>query len=245
VPVGLTLIALFVIVITGTTEPIALLGYTFVILAGFVAVYEIFRGASARSRSKGENLLHATLALFTRNRRRYGGYIVHLGVTIIGIGVIGSTIFQVETQRVMTEGETLQVEDYTVRYNGITFGLADDGRQVARADVTVFRNGQELTTLYPRMDHFGSGADAMTMTVAGQHSTFENDFYVLLNSYDTTNSPNTVRLWIYINPLVNLVWWGAFILMAGTFISAWPNEPLSVNVRQRVKAGASVRGAAA
>lgn len=245
VPLVLTAVVLLGIFVTGTTEPVALLGYGFVFLAGFVAVYEIFRGAMARSRTKDENILQATLALFTRNRRRYGGYIVHLGVTVIGIGIIGSTVFQVETQRVMTEGETLQIEDYAVRYNGISFGLADDGRQVARADVTVLRDGREITTLYPRMDHFGEDAEGMTMTIAGQYSTLENDFYVLLNSYNTESTPNTVQLWIYINPLINLVWWGAFILMAGTFISAWPNEPLPAAVRERVKPGASTQGAAA
>src|SRR5690606_28784989 len=110
------------------------------------------------------------------------------GVTVIGIGVIGSTLFQMQTQRLMVKGDTLQVEDYALRYDDLSFGLAADGRQVVQATVTVFRNGSEIAVLRPRMDHFGDGANGMTMTIAGQHSTLENDFYVLLNNYDTTTN---------------------------------------------------------
>src|SRR5690606_11179640 len=86
VPVVLTLLLLAALLVTGTTQLGALLAYGIVSLAGFVALYEIYRGAAARRRSLGESWPGAVLALFGRNRRRYGGYIVHLGVTIIGIG---------------------------------------------------------------------------------------------------------------------------------------------------------------
>src|SRR5690606_53511 len=87
IPLVLTLALLVALFITGTTMPVALLAYGMVSLAGFVALYEIYRGAAARKRGLGENWFTAVTALFGRNRRRYGGYIVHLGVTVIGIGV--------------------------------------------------------------------------------------------------------------------------------------------------------------
>jgi cytochrome c-type biogenesis protein CcmF len=230
VPGLMTLAFLAVLIVTGTTLPGALLGYGLVALAGFVALYEIYRGAQARRRTRNESFLQAALALFTRNRRRYGGYIVHLGIVVIGIGVIGSTLFQVDTEQVLARGETLTIEDYTVRFDDFTVAQAVDGREMNIADVTVFRNGQEITRLRPRIDNFPQ----MPMTIAAAHSTLENDFYVLLTRYNPATE--SIQLWVYINPLVNLVWWGAFILIFGTMISAWPNETMPANVRDRSQA---------
>jgi len=72
------------------------------------------------------------------------------------------------------------------------------------------------------------------MTIAGAHSTIENDFYVLLGGAgDGEVGYNRATFTIYINPLVNLVWWGGLILMLGTFISTWPNETKPATVRAK------------
>jgi len=217
-PAAATLVVLALIFMTGTRGLGAFLGYGFTFLAGFVAIWEILRAAQARVRSKGESPIVAVLALFRRNRRRYGGYIVHLGVTVIGIGVIGSTLFQDHTENLLRVGESLTLQDYSIRYDGITLATADDTRQMTIADVTVLRDGQEITRLRPRIDDF----NGMAMTIAGQHSTLENDVYILLNNY--VESDNTVRLWLYINPLVNLIWWGGLILIVGTLLGGWSGE---------------------
>jgi cytochrome c-type biogenesis protein CcmF len=221
-PAAVTMVVLVLLFVTGTREFGALLGYGLTFLAGFVAIWEVLRAAQARTRSKGETPLAATLALFRRNRRRYGGYIVHLGVTVIGIGVIGSTLYQDDSERLLSVGESLVLQDYAVRYDGITLATADDTRGMTIADVTVFRNGQEITRLRPRLDNF----NGMAMTIAGQYSTLENDVYILLNDY--REDTGKVRLWLYINPLVNLIWWGGLILIAGTLVGSWGGDtPLS------------------
>lgn len=227
IPVLMTFVFLVILVLTGMTNAGALLGYGVVALAGFVALYEIYRAAGARMRAKNENAIQATVALFTRNRRRYGGYVVHLGVVVIGIGIIGSTLFQVDTQRVLNQGGSLEIGDYALRYNDLTFAIASDGRDMTIADVTVLRNGQEITTLRPRVDHFPD----MPMMIAAAHSTLENDFYVLLTNFE--GDATTAQFWVYINPLVNLIWWGSFILILGTVISTWPNETVPVQSRER------------
>lgn len=217
----------------------ALLGYGLVSFAGFVAVYEIYRGASARRRAFKENWLVAVRSLFARNRRRYGGYIVHLGIVVIGLGVIGSTLFQAETQRTVNRGESLIIEDYELRFDGLTQAQAVDGRFMEIADVTVFRNGSEIARLRPRHDIYPprtANDQPMTMTIAGAHSTLENDFYVLLVGWQTVNTEQATFK-VYINPLINLVWWGGLILMLGTFIAAWPSE----TVPKRVRAAAAAR----
>jgi cytochrome c-type biogenesis protein CcmF len=219
IPLILTAVLVAFFFITGTHDPGALFGYGIVGLAGFVALYEIYRGAAARRQAIGENWPQAIVSLFGRNRRRYGGYIIHLGITVIGIGVIGSTLFQQTTQKTLAVGESLDFGGYTMRYDGFTEGIADDGRQMEIADVSVMRGGQTLANLRPRHDLYPD----MPMTIAGSYSTLEGDFYVLLVGWEPVNA-STATFKIYINPLINLIWWGGLVLLVGTFIAAWPRE---------------------
>ena len=239
VPFLLTLVFVALMFIGGMRAPLALVGYGIVSLAGFVALYEIYRGAAARRRGLGESWPRAATALFARNRRRYGGYVVHLGITVIGIGVIGSTLFQQETQRTIGLGETLRIADYELRYDGFTEAIAEDGRLMQITDVTVIRNGQEIAQLRPRIDRYPQ----QPMTIAGAHSTLENDFYVLLIGWEPV-SHTTATFKVYINPLVNLVWWGGLILILGTLVAAWPAEPLAIRVEETAR-GRGRAGAAA
>ncbi len=119
-------------------------GYGVVLLAGFVAIYETYRGAAARTHhATKESLPRALIALFGRNRRRYGGFIVHLGITVIGIGVIGSTLFQLTTQQTLAVGQSVSLGQYTMTYNGMLPGqIADDNRVMDIAQVTVSQDGQ-------------------------------------------------------------------------------------------------------
>ena len=206
-----------------------------VLLAAWTAIHETFRGYRARQRAHNESPLASLRALATRNPRRYGGYIIHLGVTVIGIGVIGSTLFQAETQRTLQVGESLFLQDYEMRYERLETGqITSDGRILDVAVVTVLRNGQEITQLRPRRDFFPEGGDMNTMTIAGAHSTLENDFYVLLVGWEEITS-QSATFKVYINPLINLVWWGGLILIIGTLLSAWPNAVLPARVRDSMR----------
>jgi cytochrome c-type biogenesis protein CcmF len=230
VPVALTLVSVIAIGLLSPSSALSLFAYGLVLMAGYVASYEIYRGAAARVRGKGENWLQAFSKLFSRNQRRYGGYVVHLGVTVIGIGVIGSTLFQFETRQTIPLGETVQIdEQYAVQNSGLERGISVDGRRINTANVTVYRNGNELATLRPRIDEYPD----MPMTIAGAYSTLENDFYVLLQDFQPAT--NTIVVKVYINPLVNLVWWGSLILMLGTFIATWPKEVVPEHVRKKAK----------
>ncbi|MDE0608979.1 MAG: cytochrome c biogenesis protein CcsA [Anaerolineaceae bacterium] len=215
-PLLLTLPLLALLALAGMRTPEALLAYGLVSMAGVVALAEIIRGARARVHAWGESWPQALRALFSRNRGRYGGYVVHLGVTVIGIGVIGSTLFQAETQRTLARGESLTLQNYELRYEGFNEALAGDGRLLRVAAVTLSREGREIATLRPRIDVFPQ----QPMTIAGIHSSAENDVYVLLTGHDESGARATFRLTI--NPLINFVWWGGLLLLAGTLIAAWP-----------------------
>jgi cytochrome c-type biogenesis protein CcmF len=234
-PLLLTVASLGAFALTGTTNPGALFGYGVVLLAGWVAVCETYRGVVARRRVHPEPVLNSLAALFSRSPRRYGGYLVHLGVVVIGIGVIGSTLFQQETQQTLAVGESLEIGGYTMRYDALRGGqIADDGRLMDIAEVTVVRDGVEVAHLRPRRDFFPENEGSNSMTIAGAHSTLENDFYVLLVNWEPINQ-NAATFKVYINPLINLVWWGSLILIVGTMAAGWPREILPARLREEMR----------
>jgi cytochrome c-type biogenesis protein CcmF len=240
IPFALTLALLVVFILTGVTDAGALLGYAIVSLAGFVALYEIYRGMVARHTGLGESWSRALTALFTRNRRRYGGYTIHLGITIIGIGVIGSTLFQQETQRTLRPGETLDFGGYQMQFNRLDEGqISEDGRVMDIANLAVSRGGRPLADIRPRHDFYPNAQGMNTMNIAGAHSSLEADFYVLLVGWDA----NGATFKVYVNPLINLVWWGGLILILGTLVAAWPVEQAVLGVQpaanRRKRAGAA------
>ena len=235
IPLALTVLSLGLFVAGGVSDAGALFGYGIVLLAGWVAIFETYRGMRARRRAHGENPLRAFVALATRNPRRYGGYMIHLGITVIGLGVIGSTLFQQETQQTLSVGQSLQLGGYEMRYDGLLANqIADDGRVMDIAELTLLRDGTEIAHLRPRQDFFPETEGMNSMTIAGAHSTLENDFYVLLVNWETV-SASSATFKVYINPLINLIWWGSFILVFGTLLAGYPRETLPARVREKLR----------
>ncbi len=241
VPVGMTMLALVGAYLLGAHTPGSILGYGVVMLAGFVAIYETYRGAAARMHITHESLPRALVSLFRRNRRRYGGFIVHLGITVIGIGVIGSTLFQLQTQQTLAVGQSVTLGQYTMTYEGMLPGqIADDGRVMDIARLSVAQDGGATTEIRPRQDFYPQAQGMNQMNIAGADSTIEGDFYVLMSGWSQpTGATATFKL--YVNPLINFIWWGGLILILGTIVSAWPSERLPEHVRERklVRAGAA------
>lgn len=185
IPVALTLVSLAAIFVSGTTMPLALFAYGIVLLSGWVVIVETVRGIQARRRAHHQNLWLAASNLLTRSPRRYGGYLIHLGITVIGLGVIGSTLFQQETQRTLAVGESLTIGGYEMRYDALDGRqVAEDGRIMDIARLTVMRNGQTIARLSPRRDFFPNVEGMNSMTIAAAYSTLENDFYVLLVDWE-------------------------------------------------------------
>ncbi len=226
-PLVASLLVVVGLLASGLRHPLSLLGFWLCAFALFVTLYEFWRGARARS-TRGENFALALWRLVARNRRRYGGYIIHIGVVLLAIGIIGIEFFQQETQGSLAAGERLQVAGYEVEYESMAEFHADDGRLVDRAVVNVYKDGAFVRQLYPRQDFYLQEQQAMT--ISGLYSTFETDVYVLLASWDT-ETLQTASFKVYVNPLVNWVWAGGFVFIAGTLVAAWPereNAPLPV-----------------
>ena len=103
----------------GLRNWVALVGLWLVSFALLVTLYEYLRGAAARSRSTGENIAVSLLKIGSRNRRRYGGYIIHIGLLLMGLGILGIELFQAQTQETVAQGETIALDEYQVTYQSL------------------------------------------------------------------------------------------------------------------------------
>ena len=222
-----------ILLLNGIRQPGALLGLWLCAYVVLVTLYEFWRGAQARQ-AKGENFALALWRLVARNRRRYGGYIIHVGVVLIAIGIIGIEFFQQETQGRLAIGEQLQAGNYAVEYASLAEFQSADGRLVDRAVVNVYRDGVFVRELYPRQDFYMESQQPMT--IPGLHSTWETDVYVLLVSWEPiTGGSATFKM--YVNPLVSWVWLGGFVFIVGTLVAAWPNREMqAVELQARSRA---------
>jgi cytochrome c-type biogenesis protein CcmF len=201
----------------------ALLGFWVLAFVVFVTVYEFWRGAVARHQKWNESLPVALWRLAGRNRRRYGGYIIHLGVVFMALGVIGIEIFQAETQGTIPQGGEMTLRGYTITYDSLAVFDAPDGRNVARAVVSVYKDGKFLGQLYPRRDFYYD--QSQPMTIPGIRSTWEDDLYVLLVDWLPVSTQGATFK-VFHNPLVNWLWFGGFIFIFGTLVAAWPDKDL-------------------
>lgn len=209
--------------IAGITRWQGVLGFWLVGFVFAVTAYEFWRGAAARIKAHGENVFTAIYSLVKKNRRRYGGYIVHIGVIFMALGVIGIEMYQVETQGTIPEGGSLSLKEYSITYKDLVSFDTHDGRNVTRAVVGVTRSGEELAEIYPRRDYFYDANQPMT--IPGVNSTLAGDLYVILVDWREI-SEEGATFKIYYNPLVNWLWIGGWVFIAGILVAAWPENEL-------------------
>jgi cytochrome c-type biogenesis protein CcmF len=224
-----------ILFVTYTQKVGALIGFFLVAFVILVTIYEYWRGAYARQRSQGENVFTAFWNLTGRNRRRYGGYIIHISMMLMAIGILGIEIFQMETQGTLQQGQTISLGNYELRYTEIAqWDDRPSGVNYRRAVLDVYENGEYLGQLAPRIDYYYDSQQ--NMTIPGQRSTLRDDLYVLLVNWEPVGASGATFK-IFVNPLVNWLWLGSFLFLAGVIIAAWPEketERVAVRARARV-----------
>lgn len=220
-PALFSLLVLAAVIFSGVTNWAALLGFWLSAFVVSVTLYEFWRGALARHRTAGESLPLALWRLMGRNRRRYGGYIIHLGVVLMAIGIIGIELFQTETQGTIAQGERLTLGRFAIQFDELANFDTPDGRNVSRAVVSVYKDDEKVRELYPRRDYYYESQQPMT--IPGVRSTWEDDFYVLLVDWQPVSAAGATFK-VYHNPLVNWLWLGSIVFILGTMVAAWPDK---------------------
>jgi cytochrome c-type biogenesis protein CcmF len=228
---------------TYTKNYIALIGFFLIALVLLVTAQEFWRGARARQRTQGENFFTSLSRLMGRNRRRYGGYIIHISMMLMAIGILGIEIFQKETQGELAQGEELNIAEYTVQYRELaSWDDAGKGVNFTRAVLDIYENGIYLGELSPRIDYYFDSQQ--NMTIPGNRSTFRDDLYILLVDWQPTTAMGATFK-IFVNPLVNWLWIGSLLFLIGIIFAAWPDrDPAEETSRRSVTRSANQTSAA-
>ncbi len=237
-PLIATAVALVLFFIAGIRDLYGLLGFTAAAFVLSTVVVEFYRGIRARMRQYKEVAPLATFKLVNRNRRRYGGYIVHLGIVFAVIGIVGSNFYQTEIQQNLKPGETATIGGYTLRFDRLDM-VQGENRQDITARITVSEGGQQIATLTPTKAYYPA-ADQMTSEVAVR-TTPREDLYLILAGWADDGSATIKAI---INPLVVWLWIGFGVFIAGTVIAMWP-DPREARQLARLQAQEVVAAAQA
>ena len=212
---GIVVIVLAVLI---TRQPFALIGFGLCALVAAGIFLEWWRGMRARHRNSGENYALALFRLIAGNRPRYGGYIVHLAVVMVALGVLGGSLFEVQRDVVLAPGDAYEISGYELRYLDTTAAIKSDRTEyVSRLEV--YRDGQLLETMQARRSFYPSFN--MASTLAAIRSTPVEDFYVVPSE---NLADGSVGFRILVNPLVWWMWVAGPVLILGTVVSLWPEK---------------------
>ncbi|MEO5378448.1 MAG: heme lyase CcmF/NrfE family subunit [Magnetococcus sp. DMHC-6] len=195
----------------GIAHPYGLVTLSLICFVLMTHGMDIYRGMQARRVRDGVGMMMAGILLFRRNKRRYGGFIVHLGILVMAAGFIGSGMFQKERDLLMNSGDSIQVGGWSFTLQGV--GKASKRNWQALEATFLVRDGHRELLLNPQKRVYN--AHSQPTTEAAIYTTFWEDLYVVLG--DQVGDKYAIR--IYINPLVAWIWWGGGLLFLGVMIA--------------------------
>jgi cytochrome c-type biogenesis protein CcmF len=221
-----------------------------------VIVQEFWRGVAARrsgaeKRDEQESVLYALFKLVDKNRRRYGGYVVHLGIVCMFIGFAGGA-WNIEHETTLVPDQTHRIGPYELTYRGTRMCPGNPKCSVAEqtdlnkralfADFEVRRNGVDLGRVTPAKFFYNKQPDSPT-TEVGLRRSLKDDLYTVIGSVDPQSKRGTFRF--HVNPLVSWIWVGLVVLIFGASVSLWPELSFGeVGVWAYVRSGAGVAAGA-
>ena len=179
---------------------------------------EYARGIRIRRSTTRESIPMAVSGLISRDRRRYGGYLVHVAIAVLAIGLIGSTAFQSATEVNLMQGESVTIGDYKITYQR-TVAFQEENRQVFGSQLDVEEDGKFVGQLLPVTQVYPNFEAQPTNRVAVR-STWRHDLYIFQAGFDDESATFA----IFINPLISLVWVGSSMIFLALLITAWPGR---------------------
>ncbi len=207
-------------------------------MCGFVLAsitQEFWRGIAIRKRNTGQGMASALIGMVLRGKRRYGGYLVHLGIMLMFIGWAGSA-YQTEKTARLGPGQSTVVNGYTVRFDKLAHE-EDRQKEMVTGELTALVRGKEIDRPRPAKWFFHNHESEPTTEVAIKRGVAE-DLYITLGGYDL--SEGTATLKIVVNPVVDWIWFGFMLLAIATGIVLVPDSVL-----ERLTAGATATAGSA
>jgi cytochrome c-type biogenesis protein CcmF len=234
IPALVAALATVVLLAAGVRQPpadLALFLCTFVLAT---TIQEFVWGTRVRMRA-GQNPVRALVNLMRSNRRRYGGYVVHIGIILIAIAITGSQFYQLQDNQWLQPGQTLTIGNYALTMGKLQEGAFPGYRKVW-VDLTVRQDGQPVGTLEPAREFHVNFELEPNSTVA-LRSTPLDDLYVVLSGWQPDGSAS---FFVFVNPMVMWLWVGGVVFLLGALVTMWPEaEPVRATVVRPSASGVS------
>ncbi|HEV3479396.1 MAG TPA: cytochrome c-type biogenesis CcmF C-terminal domain-containing protein, partial [Gaiellaceae bacterium] len=219
-PLGVALATGAVLLALGAGSSIpGLVGYTFCAFVLASIGLEFARGTRARRALTGGSWPASFAQLVGRNRRRYGGYVVHAAIVLLAIGVVGSSAYDTTREQRLRPGESMTVRDYTLTYRGTTSERGANAIEM-RAAVDVTRNGERLGTLRPGKNSYLAEQQVSNEAAIRSDRVNGEDLFLIAEQLEPGGA---LFLKVLVKPLVNLIWVAGFVFVGGALIALWPD----------------------
>jgi len=202
----------------GSSVP-GLVAYTFSAFVATTIAMEFVRGTRARKALGAASWPSAFGSLISRNRRRYGGYVVHAAIVLLAVGVAGSSAFDSVKDARLERGESMTVAGYTLTYRSLEERQVSNATEI-RALLEVRRGDRELGTLkagknaYTIEDQLSNEVGIRSDLLTGE------DLFVIA---EQIGADGVVDFRVFVKPLVNLIWIAGAVFLLGSAITLWPD----------------------
>jgi cytochrome c-type biogenesis protein CcmF len=211
----------------GSSWP-GLLTYTFSAFVAASIVLEFMRGRAAAG---------SIFRLISRNRRRYGGYIVHAAIVLLAIGIAGSSAYQTVRERVLRPGQSIEAAGYTLTYTGLT-GVKGSDYTGFRALFSASGHGERFN-LRPGMNNYAIEGPSNEVSIYHDPRSLGD---VFTKAQLVGAHTDKIDVQVFVKPLVNLIWVAGFVFVAGALIAMWPDAVEQRRLAARYAAGAAPAG---
>jgi cytochrome c-type biogenesis protein CcmF len=209
--------------VAGMTNLPALLAYGLAAFVGGATVAELARGVRSYRRAFGGGVARAAVRATRRNRRLYGGLVVHLGIVVALVAITTSASFQLKTQVTLVQGQATRFAGYTLRYDAFQ-QIRQPQRLVAVATLSVLKGGRSTGRLIPSLNFYPNSTEPIgTPSIShGTPRSLFRDLYASVISFDQGGRRATFRF--FLNPGVVWLWIGAAIMVLGGLLAIWPGR---------------------
>ncbi len=207
------------LLLAGMRSVYSIISFTLCAFVTVTIVEEFYKATRIRVKNTGENLLLALANLTLRNKRRYGGYVVHFAVVLMFVGLTGNA-FNREASQLMAPGDEMKIGHYTLKLDSYKDGDTPN-YQYGIATIKAYKDGKLIRTLKPEKRSYKAGEGQSTTEVA-LHSTPVEDLYLVLAGPSSDGQKYEIKA--YVNPLVFWLWFGAAVMVFGTLITLLPDR---------------------
>ncbi len=230
-PLAAGIVSAIILIILGIKGILAIIGLASTIFMFATHVQEFVQGTRARMKATQENIVKAIYKLTRKNQRRYGGYIVHIGIAVIAVGVISSHAYSDEVLKTVNLGESFTIGDYELTFNGLT-EHTDKGNGIVVADIGTIYRGKDVGTVKPEKVFYEAWPEPSTEVAI--KTNWKEDLYLVLSSWENREK---ITLQVKVNPFVSWIWVGGMIMIIGTLVALVGGKTSTVGIWKALRSG--------